>query len=201
MALAPRLEKQYDARKGERYKLVHNEEKGIHMVASHKIDGGELVLIEKPLHSQPVGYSPSLRQRREVASLLATISRFAKSHGHLSGLDQYPPEACEAMNRLTELKAMDMVSTSPQIDEIWQLHDAHRQSGIGDMVMIDGLVSDAGKKLNGKIGRVLKRDKKDTARLCVSIGVGSQATEKSIKQVNLKTLGGDYANQHVPQQR
>jgi len=74
--------------------------------------------------------------------------------------------------------------SSPRIDEIWELHDAHRTADVGDPVTIDGLVSDAGRPLNGTRGRVVD---KVNDRLAVEL---ANSTRKHVKPCNLKTLGG-----------
>lgn len=182
------VEKIYNKRRGDYFKLVHDDEKGVRMIASRDIEAGLLVLVDPHLYSQPLGYSSALMQRPEVAPLMATIQKCAQTHGHLAGAKRYPPEVQQAMNRMTEWNASMYMSKSSRIDEIWELHDAHRQAEIGDQVMIDGLVSKAGKQLNGKKGCVVSRDKHDASRF----GVEIQETggKKSIKACNLKTLGG-----------
>lgn len=191
-AMLRQVENGYNSRESSYYRLVENTDKGTCMVAARDIQAGEAVLVEKPMYTQPVGYSEAFCQRPDVAPLLVTITRYAQSHGHLTGPEQYPLEARETLNRLTELKVTEVMTQSPRIHDIWQLHDAHRCAQIGDNVMIDGLVSDSGKVLNGRFGRVVGVDDRDNSRLAVEIGSSrsTRTMRKSIKAANLKTLGG-----------
>lgn len=163
------------------------------MVATRDIANGDVILIEKELYSQPRGYSPEVLQRPDVAPLMATVTKFASSHGHLTGPDKYPAEARKAMDQLAELNASVRVMQSPHIQEIWQLHDSFHCAQVGDNVMVEGLVSEKGKKLNGKHGVVVSHDEQDSGRLGVEIkATDSKVARMSIKTCNLKTLGGIY---------
>lgn len=164
------------------------------MVATRDIERGGLVLFEDPLHVFPKNYSNAVLENTEYQQAVATIVQCASTHGHLSGPDAYPPEARHALDRLTELSATESAKTSPCIDDIWHLEDAHRCAEVGDTVMVDGLQSEGGKKLNGKKGRVVGIDETDEGRLAIKIDMGRAskglATKKSMKRSNLKTLGG-----------
>jgi len=191
--LLPSLEISYNKRDAECYELVHDETKGYHTIAKRDIEPLEPILIEEPLYYQPLGCAPALLHRPDVVQLMDTIERSAASHSHLTGADMYPPEARRALDRFTELNVNHFASTSTQIDEIWKLHDAHRVAEVDYEVVVDGLVSQAGKLLNGKRGRVVNRDETDVDRLGVDI-IGGGGTEgkarRSVRRANLKTLGG-----------
>ena len=191
--LLPQLEARYRARCGrELYELCESEQKGIYMVANQVILSGDIVFIEKPLHSQPKRYSPEFLQRPDVQPLWALISRLSLQH------EDPPPRALEALQRVADLHAMEQMVTSPKIQEIWGLCDAHRQGAhVGDLVVIADLQSVAGKAMNGKRGRVVSEDTSsnsqggDPGRLGVSIQTNNHTTtKKSIACANLKTLGG-----------
>jgi len=196
----PELDAYYNRRRrdGEFYKLLRNNEKGMYAVAARDIGAHDLILIEKsPLHSQPSIYQPSFLSRPDVVEIMHTILPYAQSEGHQSGVNKYPPEARKAMDRLMELSAKEYMVKSPGINEIWELHDAHRNhQEIGDLVQIDGLISEAGKQLNGLKGVVVCKDEHEADRLGIELRVqqgkelSPKSQYKSIKRCNLKSLGG-----------
>ncbi|CAB9498964.1 expressed unknown protein [Seminavis robusta] len=191
----PKLEALYNSRgDGCYYKLQQSNERGAFLVATREIQTGEVILIERPLGKQPSEPTPALLQQREVAPLLETMQRCARTHGHLTGTSRYPPEVRHALDRLTELQTKEFVLKSPDLGAIWKLADSHRCAEKGDRVMIDGLKSDAGQKLNGLEGQVVGIDEKDKHRLAVELSTnnskGTKSNKKSIKRENLKTLGG-----------
>jgi hypothetical protein len=193
-ALLPMMEALYNRRKTPCYKIVENAERGKHIVATSKIEGGAVILVEKALHSQSTNNHPSLQTNPEYQFIVKTLDGGEKNEevSSFSGNYFQSDDCGEALNRLAELNAAAYMAGSALKDEIWKLEDSHRFAKVGDTVMIDGLSSEAGKKLNGKCGRVSKQDEKDPSRLGVEVSLdgGSKKATKSIKSCNLKTLGG-----------
>uniref|UniRef100_A0A7S4K386 SET domain-containing protein n=1 Tax=Odontella aurita TaxID=265563 RepID=A0A7S4K386_9STRA len=201
-----RQDGRYASRVAEIYSISDTKSaRGVGMIARCDIDGGEIILVEKPLHTQPAGYGRSFLRRSDVAPLLTAIDRYgygrttSSQHRPSSSGDprKYPPppaEVREAMDRMAEMNATERMLESPRLDDLWKLHDAHNRAAAGDAVMIHGLVSIAGRKLNGRIGRVAGRDDEDADRCAVEIAAGSgeRRSRKSIKRDNLKTLGGIF---------
>ena len=199
-SLLPMMEAVYNRRKVDSYKITQsNDERGICVVAAQAIEGGALVLVEKALHVQSTNNDhPSLINTPEYQSLMKTTGKNNEAQ------DTKSSEVCasssDVKSQLYELNATAYVYGSGypkrQQEEIWQLEDSHRQARIGNMVMIDGLASEAGRKLNGARGYVLKQDETDSSRLGVEIirKAGKRQTDdkvvRSIKPCNLKTLGG-----------
>lgn len=183
------LEEHYNQRSGPcYYKLIKHsdEDKGVYMVANCDISDADVLFVETSLHSQPFGNHPSVQRHPEFPKLMKQLEHFAKSHGHLTGEDRYPPEARKVMDRLTELNCIAFLTQSPNLEQVWELEDSHRQAQVGDPVIVDGLLSEGGKKLNGQQGQVTKLDDKDPSRM----GVSLSTVVKSIKRNNIKTLGG-----------
>ena len=186
------LSEMYETRSGDCYELKQSEDRGVYMTTTRAVGKGEVVLIEAPLALMPIHDRREFMQRPDIAAMNQRLNVFSARYGHLEGADKYPPEAQAVMNQREELRAEEYLLTSPNVDKIWKLHDAHRCAKIGNLVMIDGLLSENGRPLNGKKGRVIGEDSRDNHRLEVEIDCGSheQRVSKSVRQKNLKTLGG-----------
>ncbi|CAB9513344.1 expressed unknown protein [Seminavis robusta] len=191
--LLPMMEVVYNRKKTTYFKLAHNPAKGTHVVAIKDIEGGAVVLVEKAMYVQPTRHHSSLAVDPDFQSLIAIIDEKEDSCNSQALRD--------ALDRVAELSVTAYIQGSSQKEEVWKLEDSHRHARVGDNVQIEGLASEAGKKLNGSYGHVSKMDEKDASRLGVVVSApgGRKGTKnkskhgemvRSIKPCNLKTLGG-----------
>lgn len=190
----PLWEQAYKNRQEDPFKLMQDQEQGKYLVATKDIEKYDIVLVDDLLVAQPHNQiHPSLQTDAEFKQAIRTQQEITKKYGHIKR-SEWPEKVKRQYNRVSDLNSSAYLLESPNVEEIWKLEDSRREAQVGDVVMIDGLKSQSGKKLNGQMGKIAKADNKDSSRLGVQV-FGSTGTEnalKSIKQCNLKTLSGIF---------
>jgi len=184
--MAPEWAHSYNNRKGDSVKLAQSNEKGKYWVANRAFQEGDVVLVEDLLLVQPVDeYHPTLLADKNCQQLLGAFQNIRERHPNQSE-EMYALLQAKLKNKLLAANSTAYILESPNLDEICKLEDSQWDAVIGDFVVIDGLTSKAGGKLNGSRGYVTRVDKKDSSRL----GVNIDDNIISIKKCNLKTPAG-----------
>lgn len=181
------------------------------LFARRRFAAGEVVFKEEPFYvfdkmqmmMDPTGGVADPADRDELQTLLEQMFVFANTHGHKQGMAKFPPEAQAVMDRLIEIKTADEFRRcSKNVQEKWMaLHDAHHLIPEGrDFVVVaaTGLTSEAGQRLNGRIGRVvggrgeLSADGITRRWPAEFVFQDGQRETKKLKAQNLKTPGGVF---------
>jgi hypothetical protein len=145
------------------------------------------------VHS-PQSVHPSVESSAEYTKLSKRVQNSVQAYG--KELRTWPLQAQKDKGRMHALNDTANLMESPNLEEIWKLEDSHREAVVNDVVMIDGLLSEQGRRLNGQLGKVIKVDRQQQGRLGVLID--DEEEIRSIKQINLKTLGGIARTNVIP---
>lgn len=162
--------------------LVAIEGRGLGLRALVDLARGSLVVSEPPLYTARVEdcSAPAFLARPDVARLLEVVE--AGCNG-----ENYSDAARAALDTVVDLHAAEGIAAlGDGAGKVWALDDCFRRPAIGDATVVEGLVSDRGRPLNGLRGVVKDRDGADRWAVATSRG------RKSIKDRNLKTAGGIF---------
>ena len=166
--------------------------KGVGMVAGEAFKAQEIVVSEAPIFSARLSdafASPAFLKRADVAKVVDALGEIEAAHGVEKSDGDYPAEAAVLVDELCHLHFLERFG---QLDaagaaRVWALEDAFRDARPGDAVQIDGLVSDLGRRLNGRVGRAVEGPC-DVGR--VRVEVPGLDGSKAIRLANLKTARG-----------
>lgn len=169
---------------------------GKRAVAARDLGAREIVLIEAPVFlSTAAQYrDPAFLSRPEVADCMREMKRCAETYGHLEGAAAFPPDAQAALDGLAAHAVSDglRMADAAAADAFWRLEDAHRRPAVRERVVVDGLTSEAGAKMNGLRGVVVGAAEA-ADRVRVRLFASAPGTrDKAVKRANLKSAGGVF---------
>ena len=171
---------------GDTVELAAIEGRGLGLRALVDLARGSLVVSEPPLYTARVEdcSAPAFLARPDVARLMVVVE--AGFEADCDG-EKYSDAARAALDTVVDLHAAEGIAAlGDGAGKVWALDDCFRRPAVGDATVVEGLVSDRGRPLNGLRGVVKDRDGADRWAVATSRG------RKSIKDCNLKTAGGIY---------